>query len=76
MPGANRQKLEELLQLRSRLDPFMLAAIIQRKLERIWSLRHTSGKTVQPKTKDVSDIEISRSLSRTLAVPHRVSSNL
>jgi len=76
MPGANRQKVEQLLQLRSRLDPFTLAAIIRRKLERIWALRHTGGKTVQPKTSDVSDMEISRSLSRILSSPHVVSSNL
>jgi hypothetical protein len=75
MPGANRHKVEQLLQLRSRLDPFTLAAIIRRKLERIWSLRHTRGKTVQPKTKGVSDMEISRSLSRTLSSPHVVSSS-
>jgi hypothetical protein len=76
MPGANRQKVEQLLQLRSRLDPFTLAAIIRRKLERIWSLRHTRGKTAQPKTKGVSDMDISRSLSRILSSPHVVSSNL
>jgi hypothetical protein len=74
MPGANRQKVEQLLHLRSRLDPFTLAGIIRRKLDRIWSLHHTRSKTVKPK--GVSDMEISRSLSRTLSSPHVVSSSL
>ena len=74
MPGANRQKVEQLLLLRSRLDPFTLAGIIRRKLDRIWSLHHTRSKTVKPK--GVSDMEISRSLSRTLSSPHVVSSSL
>jgi hypothetical protein len=74
IPGANRQKLEQLLHLRSSLDPFALSKIIRRKLERIWDMRHTGWKTA--KAKDVSDIEISRSLSRVLSSPHVVSSNL
>lgn len=74
MPGANRQKVEQLLQLRSRLDPFTLAGIIRRKLDRIWALRHNRGKIVKPK--NVSDMEISRSLSRVLSSPHVVSSSL
>jgi len=74
MPGANRQKVEQLLHLRPRLDPFTLAGIIRRKLDRIWSLHHTRSKTLKPK--GVSDMEISRSLSRTLSSPHVVSSSL
>ena len=74
MPGANRQKVEQLLHLRSRLDPFALSKIIRRKLERIWEMRHTGKRTV--KSKGVSDMEISRSLSRTLSSPHVVSSSL
>jgi hypothetical protein len=74
MPGADRQKVEQLLHLRSRLDPFALAKTIRRKLERIWDLRHTGKRTV--KLKAVSDIEISRSLSRTLSSPHVISSSL
>ena len=74
MPGANRQKVEQLFQLRSRLDPFTLAAIFRRKLDRIWEMRHTGKRTVKPK--GVSDMEISRSLSRTLSSPHVVSSSL
>ena len=74
MPGANRQKVEQLFQLRSRLDPFTLAAIFRRKLERIWEMRHTGKRKV--KSKGVSDMEISRTLSRTLSSPHVVSSSL
>jgi len=74
MPGADRQKVEQLLHLRSRLDPFALSKIIRRKLERIWEMRHTGKRTV--KSTGVSDMEISRSLSRTLSSPHVVSSNL
>ncbi|MBE0713831.1 MAG: integrase [Candidatus Aminicenantes bacterium] len=74
MSGADRRKVEQLLHLRSRLDPFALSKIIRRKLERIWELRHTGKKTAKSKT--VSDMEISQSLSRTLSTPHVVSSSL
>jgi hypothetical protein len=74
MPGADRQKVEQLIHLRSRLDPFTLADIIRRKLDRIWSLRHARSKTAKPT--GVSDMEISRVLSRTLSSPHVVSSSL
>jgi len=74
MPGADRQKVEQLLHLRSRLDPFALSKIIRRKLERIWEMRRTGQRTAKPKA--VSDMEISRSLSRTLSAPHVVSNSL
>ena len=74
MPGADRPKVEQLLHLRARLDPFALSKIIRRKLERIWELRQTGKRTVKPKT--ASDMEISRSLSRTLSAPHVVSNSL
>ena len=73
-PGADRQKVEQLLHLRPSLDPFALSKIIRRKLERIWEMRHTGKRTV--KSKGVSDMEISRSLSRTLSSPRVVSSSL
>lgn len=72
MPGANRQKVEALLHLRSRLDPFSLSRIIRQKLERLWKMRQT-GK-ITPKPKPLSDLEVSRSLSRTLSSPHVPSS--
>lgn len=74
MPGADPNKVEQLLHLRSRLDPFALSRTIRRKLERIWAMRHTGKRTAK---KDVmSDLEISRSLARTLSSPHIVSSSL
>jgi hypothetical protein len=74
MPGADPRKVEDLLQLRARLDPFELAKIIRRKLERIWQMRNTGKRT--PKTKAASDLEISRSLARTLSTPHVVPNSL
>lgn len=74
MPGADPQKVDALLHLRSRLDPFDLARIIRRKLERIWEMRHTGKKTAKPKPP--SDMEISRSLARTISSPHVVSHSL
>ena len=41
MPHIDQTKLEPLVQLRARLDPFSLSATIHRKLARIWSLRTT-----------------------------------
>jgi hypothetical protein len=74
MPGADPKKVADLLHLRSKLDPFALSKTIRRKLERIWAMRHTGKQTA--KTDLLSDMEISRSLSRTLSSPHVVSSNL
>jgi hypothetical protein len=39
MPGIDMAKLEPLVQLRARLDPFALSATIRRKLDRIWTLK-------------------------------------
>jgi hypothetical protein len=74
MSGADPKKVADLLHLRSRLDPFALSKIIRRKLERIWTMRHTGKRTA--KTDPMSDMEISRSLARTLSSPHVVSSSL
>ncbi len=74
MPGADPRKVEQLLHLRSKLDPFALSRIIRRKLERIWAMRYTGKRTVISKA--VSDMEISQSLSRTLSTPHVIPSSL
>jgi len=74
MPGTNRQKVEELLILRRQLDPFVLAATIREKLERIWALRQVQGKT--KRIKKPTPEKISRSLARTLSLPHVYSSRL
>jgi hypothetical protein len=64
MPGADRKKVEALLELRARLDPFVLAAVIRRKQDRIWKLRAVR-KT--PEKKDTcAEKEIARTLSRNL----------
>jgi hypothetical protein len=74
MPGADPQKVDALLRLRSRLDPFDLSRIIRRKLEQIWEMRQTGKRTAKPKSP--SDMEISRSLARTISSPHVVSHSL
>jgi len=64
MPGADRKKVENLLELRARLNPFELAAIIRRKLDLIWKLRTVRG-TSKKKTA-CGESEIARTLSRNL----------
>ena len=68
LPKADPKKVEHYLRLRERLDPFDLSKIIRKKLDRIWKLRSSGGKTINKTA--VSDIEISQALSRTLSVPH------
>jgi len=68
LPGADPNKVEHYLRLREKLDPFVLAKIIQEKLDRIWKLRHQAKKTI--KKEPVSETEIAQALSRTLAVPY------
>jgi len=70
MEGADPQKVDSLLHLRSQLDPFDLSRIIRTKLERIWEMRHAGKRTTKPKSP--SDMEISRSLARTISSPHVV----
>jgi hypothetical protein len=67
MPGADRAKVEKLLELRARLNPFELAAAIRRKLDRIWKLRHVRG-TPPRKTDETAEHEIAGILSRALGV--------
>jgi hypothetical protein len=72
MPGADQKKVEDLLALRARLNPFALAAIIRRKLDRIWELRTVPGRR-EEKTIDPAP-EIARTLSRNVG-PRRVTNN-
>jgi hypothetical protein len=74
MPEADQKKVEHYLRLRESLDPFVLAKIIRKKLDRIWKMRHPGGKMT--KKSEVSEREISQALSRTLAVPHVVPNSL
>jgi len=68
MPGADRAKVEKLLELRACLNPFELAAIVRRKLDRIWKLRQVRGTQVEKKELVGSESEIARTLSRTMGV--------
>jgi hypothetical protein len=68
MPGADRAKVNSLLELRTRLNPFDLAAVIRLKLDRIWRLRSGYAPSPAKKATDTSEIEIARTLSRTLGV--------
>jgi hypothetical protein len=66
MTGADQKKVENLLALRARLNPFELAAIIRRKLDRLWKLR-TVRRMPEKKTAAAEpEIEIARTLSRNL----------
>ena len=66
MPGADRAKVKELLELRARLNPFELAAVIRLKLDRIWTLRSVHAPSAAKKAADTSETEIACTLSRTL----------
>lgn len=68
MPEVDPARVEALLARRRQLNPFTLAAIIRRKLERIWSLRQTRGNS-PAKTQVTSEKEIARALSRALSNP-------
>ena len=66
MSVANKANVERLLELRARLNPFELAAVIRRKLDRIWKLRQVRGTPVGKKAAQASEVEIARTLSRAL----------
>ena len=74
LPGVDPKKVEHYLRLRESLDPFVLAKVIRKKLDRIWKTRHVGAQ--MSKKINVSDREISQALSRTLAVPHVVPNSL
>lgn len=74
MPNADPKKVEHYLRLRESLDPFDLAKIIRKKLDRIWKLRSSGGKLIIKTA--VPDREISQALSRTLSVSHVVPNSL
>jgi hypothetical protein len=66
LPGADRAKVENLLALRAQLNPFELAAIVRRKLDRIWKLRQVRRTQLRKEAGEASEVEIARTLSRTL----------
>jgi len=66
MPGADRAKVENLLALRAQLNPFELAALVRRKLDRIWKLRQVRGTPARKKVAQAPEIEIASTLARAL----------
>jgi len=66
LPEANRGKLESLVQLRARLDPFALAATIRRKLDRLWNLR-TIRKNARRVAAPAEEAAVAREIAQTLA---------
>jgi len=66
LPGADRAKVENLPALRAQLNPFEPAAIVRRKLDRIWKLRQVRGTPARKDAAEASEIEIARTLARTL----------
>jgi len=66
MPGADRAKVEKFLELRARMNPFDLAAVIRLKLDRIWRLRSVHAPSAEKKAAEASETEIACTLVRTL----------
>jgi len=66
MPNIDRTKLEPLVQLRARLDPFALSATIRRKLARIWTLR-TKVRIQDREADAANDTAEAKALAQTLA---------
>ena len=66
MPNIDQTKLESLVQLRARLDPFALSATIRRKLGRIWALR-TTRRIPDRAADSVKEIAEAKDLAQSLA---------
>ena len=66
MPEVDRANIERLLVLRARLNPFELAAVIRRKLDRIWKLRQVRGTLAGKKVAQAPEVEIACTLARAL----------
>jgi hypothetical protein len=67
MPGLDTTKLEPLVYLRARLDPFALSATIRRKLERLWDLRtkkRLSARKADPGQETAEAKTIAQTLAR------------
>jgi hypothetical protein len=67
MPNIDQTKLESLVQLRARLDPFVLSATIRRKLGRIWALRtktRSPSRNADPATEIAEAQALAQSLAR------------
>ena len=66
MPNIDQTKLEPLVQLRARLDPFALSATIRRKLGRIWALR-TTRRIPDREADSAKEMAEAKSLAQSLA---------
>jgi len=66
LPNADLRKLEPLVLLRARLDPFALAAAIRRKLDRLWDLR-TKRKSTRWAVDQNEEAAEAKEIAQTLA---------
>jgi hypothetical protein len=64
LPGIDRKKIEPLVQLRARLDPFALSRTIRRKLARIWALKTNVRQVAKTVNSDIEAKDIAQSLAR------------
>jgi hypothetical protein len=70
MPGIDTTKLEPLVRLRARLDPFALSATIRRKLDQIWGLRtkrRVTERNADPGQETAEAQAIAQTLARRMA---------
>lgn len=66
LPDVDRQKLDPLVQLRNQLDPFVLSAVIRRKLDRLWELR-AKRKAVRPTFSPSEEMAEAKGIAQSLA---------
>jgi hypothetical protein len=66
MPSIDTTKLEPLVQLRARMDPFALSATIRRKLAHLWGLR-TKRRTPDRKADSAKEMAEAKALAQSLA---------
>jgi len=73
MPNIDHGKLEPLVQLRARLDPFALSATIQRKLSCIWRLKtkvRASDRQAETAQEKAEAKEMAQTLARRMGTKH------
>ena len=73
MPNHDPAKLESLVQLRARLDPFALSATIRRKLDRIWAMRtkiRISDRQAEAAQERAEAKDLAQSLARRMSNKH------
>jgi hypothetical protein len=78
MPGIDTTKLEPLVYLRARLDPFALSATIRRKLERLWGQKTKKSnphRAADPDQETVEAKTIAQVLARRMEKKRKESSS-